>query len=124
MRISLSDGIHRTSRCCSSPEGTKGSKGGPGLGEGVHHFGFVVDDEKATGEKIKKQGGEFFMQLPQVSRRRRRDEVQGHQRHRVRCVRARLAASQRELMRIAAVRERDDRAVIGHAQLRASALTP
>ena len=45
------------------PEGTKGGKGGPDWA-GLHHIGFMVEDEKATEEKIKSHGGEFFMQLP------------------------------------------------------------
>jgi hypothetical protein len=45
------------------PEGTKGGKGGPDWA-GLHHIGFVVDDEKSTEAKIKQNGGEFFMQLP------------------------------------------------------------
>jgi catechol 2,3-dioxygenase-like lactoylglutathione lyase family enzyme len=61
--ISLSDGIMNLT-LLQFPEGTKGSKGGPDWA-GLHHFGFVVDDEKATGDKIKQCGGEFFMQLPQ-----------------------------------------------------------
>jgi catechol 2,3-dioxygenase-like lactoylglutathione lyase family enzyme len=60
--ISLSDGVMNLT-LLQFPEGTKGGKGGPDFA-GLHHFGFVVDDESATGEEIKKRGGEFFMQLP------------------------------------------------------------
>jgi len=60
--ISLSDGIMNLT-LLHFPEGTKGGKGGPEWA-GLHHFGFVVEDEKATEEKIKSHGGEFFMQLP------------------------------------------------------------
>ncbi len=60
--ISLSDGIVNLT-LLHFPEGTKGGKGGPDWA-GLHHIGFVVDDEKATEAKIKSQGGEFFMQLP------------------------------------------------------------
>ena len=60
--ISLSDGIMNLT-LLQFPEGTKGSKGGPDWA-GLHHFGFVVEDEKDTGQKIKNHGGEFFMQLP------------------------------------------------------------
>jgi catechol 2,3-dioxygenase-like lactoylglutathione lyase family enzyme len=60
--ISLSDGIGNLT-LLHFPEGTKGGKGGP-AGAGLHHIGFVVEDEKATEEKIKGHGGEFFMQLP------------------------------------------------------------
>jgi hypothetical protein len=45
------------------PEGTKGGKGGSDWA-GLHHFGFVVENETATEQEIKKHGGEFFMQLP------------------------------------------------------------
>jgi len=60
--ISLSDGIMNLT-LLHFPEGTKGGKGGPDWA-GLHHFGFVVDDESATEQKIKKHGGEFYMQLP------------------------------------------------------------
>jgi hypothetical protein len=60
--ISLSDGVINLT-LLNFPEGTKGAKGGPHWA-GLHHFGFVVDDEKATSQKIKDHGGEFFMQLP------------------------------------------------------------
>jgi hypothetical protein len=60
--ISLSDGIMNLT-LLQFPEGTKGGKGGPDWA-GLHHFGFVVEDEGATEQKIKNHGGEFFMQLP------------------------------------------------------------
>ncbi len=60
--ISLSDGIMNLT-LLHFPEGTKGGKGGPDWA-GLHHFGFVVDDEQSTAQKIKQHGGEFFMQLP------------------------------------------------------------
>ena len=60
--ISLSDGIMNLT-LLHFPEGTKGGKGGPDWA-GLHHIGFVVEDEKATEEKIKSHGGQFFMQLP------------------------------------------------------------
>lgn len=59
--ISLSDGIMNLT-LLNFPEGTKGGKGGPDWA-GLHHIGFVVDDEKETDARIKKYGGEFFMQL-------------------------------------------------------------
>ncbi|MGB6535599.1 MAG: VOC family protein [Xanthobacteraceae bacterium] len=61
--ISLSDGVMNLT-LLQFPEGTKGGKGGPDWA-GLHHFGFVVDDESATEAEIKKHGGEFFMTLPQ-----------------------------------------------------------
>jgi catechol 2,3-dioxygenase-like lactoylglutathione lyase family enzyme len=60
--ISLSDGIMNLT-LLHFPEGTKGGKGGPEWA-GLHHIGFVVEDETATEAKIKAHGGEFFMQLP------------------------------------------------------------
>ena len=56
--ISLSDGIMNLT-LLQFPEGTKGGKGGPDWA-GLHHFGFVVDDEGETEQKIKNHGGEFF----------------------------------------------------------------
>ncbi len=60
--ISLSDGVMNLT-LLHFPEGAKGSKG-PGY-VGLHHFGFVVDSEDETGKKIKQNGGDFFMRLPQ-----------------------------------------------------------
>ena len=60
--ISLSDGVVNLT-LLHFPEGTKGGKGGPDWA-GLHHMGFIVEDENATAEKIKSLGGEFFMQLP------------------------------------------------------------
>ena len=60
--ISLSDGIVNLT-LLQFPAGTTGGKGGPDWA-GLHHFGFVVDSEDATEEKIKSHGGEFFMRLP------------------------------------------------------------
>jgi predicted enzyme related to lactoylglutathione lyase len=58
----LSDGIVNLT-LLHFPEGTKGGKGGPDWA-GLHHIGFIVEDEKKTAEKIEHLGGEFFMQLP------------------------------------------------------------
>ncbi len=60
--IALSDGIVNLT-LLHFPEGTKGGKGGPDWA-GLHHIGFIVDDEKKTAEKIEHLGGEFFMELP------------------------------------------------------------
>jgi len=60
--ISLSDGTMNLT-LLHFPEGTNGGKGGPDWA-GLHHIGFVVEDEKATAKKIEHLGGEFFMQLP------------------------------------------------------------
>jgi catechol 2,3-dioxygenase-like lactoylglutathione lyase family enzyme len=60
--ISLSDGTMNLT-LLHFPEGTQGSKGGPDWA-GLHHIGFMVEDEKATASRIEKLGGQFFMQLP------------------------------------------------------------
>jgi catechol 2,3-dioxygenase-like lactoylglutathione lyase family enzyme len=60
--ISLSDGVMNLT-LLQFPEGTKGGKGGPDWA-GLHHFGFLVENEGASEQKIKQHGGEFFMQLP------------------------------------------------------------
>ena len=60
--ISLSDGEMNLT-LLHFPEGTQGGKGGPDWA-GLHHIGFVVEDEKATAKKIENLGGQFFMQLP------------------------------------------------------------
>jgi catechol 2,3-dioxygenase-like lactoylglutathione lyase family enzyme len=60
--ISLSDGVVNLT-LLHFPEGTIGGKNGPNWA-GLHHIGFVVDDESSTADKIKQMGGEFFMQLP------------------------------------------------------------
>jgi catechol 2,3-dioxygenase-like lactoylglutathione lyase family enzyme len=61
--ISLSDGVVNLT-LLHFPAGTNGGKGGPDWA-GLHHFGFIVDDENTTANEIKKHGGEFFMKLPQ-----------------------------------------------------------
>jgi catechol 2,3-dioxygenase-like lactoylglutathione lyase family enzyme len=60
--IALSDGVVNLT-LLHFPEGTKGGKGGPDWA-GLHHIGFIVDDEKKTAEKIEHLGGAFFMELP------------------------------------------------------------
>ncbi|NYT67156.1 VOC family protein [Pusillimonas noertemannii] len=35
---------------------------------GTHHFGFIVDDTDAMGERIKGAGGEFFFSMGQSGR--------------------------------------------------------
>ena len=60
--IALSDGVINLT-LLHFPEGTKGGKGGPEWA-GLHHIGFVVEDEKDTAKKIADLGGTFFMQLP------------------------------------------------------------
>jgi catechol 2,3-dioxygenase-like lactoylglutathione lyase family enzyme len=60
--VALSDGVVNLT-LLHFPEGTKGGKGGPDWA-GLHHIGFVVEDEKQTAEKIAVHGGTFFMELP------------------------------------------------------------
>ncbi|MGD9767414.1 MAG: VOC family protein [Pseudolabrys sp.] len=60
--VSLSDGVVNLT-LLHFPEGTKGGKGGPDWA-GLHHIGFLVEDEDKIADKIKENGGEFFMQLP------------------------------------------------------------
>src|ERR1700730_4824802 len=59
--ISLSDGVVNLT-LLHFPEGTKGGKGGPDCA-GLHNIRSHVDDEKEADARIKKHGGEFFMQL-------------------------------------------------------------
>ena len=49
--ISLSDGVVNLT-LLHFPEGTKGGKGGPDWA-GLHHFGFVVEDGKATEDIVR-----------------------------------------------------------------------
>ena len=60
--VALSDGDMNLT-LLHFPEGTKGGKGGPDWA-GLHHIGFLVEDEKETARKIESLGGEFFIQLP------------------------------------------------------------
>ena len=60
--ISSSDGVMNLT-LLHFPEGTKGGKGGPDWA-GLHHFGFVVEDESRPNKRSENHGGEFFMQLP------------------------------------------------------------
>ena len=61
--ISLSDGVMNLT-LLSFPDGKGGMINNQDWA-GLHHFGFVVDDKVATSEKIKKSGGQFFMELPE-----------------------------------------------------------
>ena len=76
--ISLSDGVVNLT-LLHFPEGTKGGKGGPDWA-GLHHIGFCVDDEKQADARIKKHGGEFFMQLepyPGVDAEKKYKDING-----------------------------------------------
>ena len=61
--IMLSDGVMNLT-LLNFPEGKGGQLNGPSWA-GLHHFGFVVDDKAATAEKIKANGGRYFMTLPE-----------------------------------------------------------
>ena len=61
--LMLSDGVINLA-LLNFPEGTQGQINGPDWA-GLHHFGFMVDDEDETAEAIKDNGGEFHTQLPE-----------------------------------------------------------
>ncbi len=61
--LMLSDGVINMA-LLNFPEGTKGQINGPDWA-GLHHFGFMVEDEDETAEAIKDNGGEFYTQLPE-----------------------------------------------------------
>ncbi len=60
--LMLSDGVINMA-LLNFPEGTKGQINGPDWA-GLHHFGFMVEDEDETAEAIKDNGGEFYTKLP------------------------------------------------------------
>lgn len=59
--VMLSDGVMNLT-LLNFQEGQKGRLNGPDWA-GVHHIGFLVDNEDETSEKIKAEGGEFFFKL-------------------------------------------------------------
>jgi catechol 2,3-dioxygenase-like lactoylglutathione lyase family enzyme len=61
--ISLSDGIMNLT-LLNFPDGKGGMLHNQDWA-GLHHFGFVVDDKEAIGQKIKELGGAYFMELPE-----------------------------------------------------------
>ncbi len=61
--LMLSDGVINMA-LLNFPDGTKGQINGPDWA-GLHHFGFLVDDEDETAEAIKDNGGEFYTKLPE-----------------------------------------------------------
>lgn len=61
--IMLSDGVMNLT-LLTFPDGKGGMKHGPDWA-GLHHFGFVVEDEAETKARIEQAGGAFFMKLPQ-----------------------------------------------------------
>ena len=60
--LMLSDGVINLA-LLNFPDGTEGQMNGPDWA-GIHHVGFVVEDEDATAEAIKDNGGEFYTKLP------------------------------------------------------------
>ena len=60
--LMLSDGVINLA-LLNFPDGTEGRINGPDWA-GLHHFGFVVDDEDATAKAIEDNGGAYFTKLP------------------------------------------------------------
>ncbi len=60
--LMLSDGVINLA-LLNFPDGTEGQMNGPDWA-GIHHVGFLVEDEDATAEAIKDNGGEFHTKLP------------------------------------------------------------
>ena len=61
--LMLSDGVINLA-LLNFPEGTKGQINSPDWA-GLHHFGFLVDDEDKTAKAIEDNGGEYFTKLPE-----------------------------------------------------------
>ena len=61
--LMLSDGVINLA-LLNFPDGTKGQINGPDWA-GLHHFGFLVDDEDKTAKAIEDNGGEYFTKLPE-----------------------------------------------------------
>ncbi len=60
--IMLSDGVINMA-LLNFPEGTEGQINGPDWA-GLHHIGFVVDDEDETAKAIEDNGGTYYTRLP------------------------------------------------------------
>ena len=60
---SLSDGVINLT-LLNFPDGTGGMLHDHDWA-GLHHFGFVVEDKDAVGQKIEELGGQYFMELPE-----------------------------------------------------------
>jgi len=60
--VMLSDGTVNLT-LLNFPDGKGGQINGPDWA-GIHHIGFVVDNENATADKIKSEGGSFFLKIP------------------------------------------------------------
>jgi len=61
--ICLSDGVMNLT-LLQFPDGESGRINGAEWA-GLHHFGFIVEDEEETSRKIKRAGGEYFTKLPE-----------------------------------------------------------
>ena len=61
--LMLSDGVINLA-LLNFPDGTEGQMNGSDWA-GIHHVGFLVDDEDETAEAIKENGGEFYTKLPE-----------------------------------------------------------
>jgi catechol 2,3-dioxygenase-like lactoylglutathione lyase family enzyme len=62
--IMLSDGVMNLT-LLHFPEGTQGGLHGPDWA-GLHHFGFVVDDQQQSARKVEEHGGKFFFKIPDI----------------------------------------------------------
>jgi catechol 2,3-dioxygenase-like lactoylglutathione lyase family enzyme len=60
--IMLTDGVMNLT-LLNFPDGKGGQLHGPDWA-GLHHIGFVVDNEEQTAQRISEAGGKFFMRLP------------------------------------------------------------
>ncbi len=60
--LMLSDGVINMA-LLHFPDGTEGRINGPDWA-GLHHIGFVVDDEDETAKAIEDNGGAYFTRLP------------------------------------------------------------
>ncbi|HBT34152.1 MAG TPA: glyoxalase [Pusillimonas sp.] len=60
--IMLTDGVMNLT-LLNFPDGKGGQVNGPDWA-GIHHIGFVVENEDETARKIEAEGGKFFLRLP------------------------------------------------------------
>ena len=61
--VSLSDGVMNLTLLKFPDEGESGRINGADWA-GLHHFGFVVENEDETARKVDEAGGKYFMKLP------------------------------------------------------------
>lgn len=62
--VMLSDGTVNIT-LLNFPDGKGGQLNGPDWA-GLHHIGFVVDDEAETAAKVEAAGGSFFLRIPPI----------------------------------------------------------